>query len=100
MFKPVGSLLNGVLGGSKAREAALAVGLRQKAQDVVKRRLKSCPEDVLSQVKVKNVKNGVLTISGPAAVSGEIHMSSKDLIKEINASLKTNAIKKLRIKVL
>ena len=94
MFKPIGSL---IFEPSISRKSGTigALRVRQAAKEVIERQLNDLPEDILKQIQIKTFKNGVLRISAPPILSGELHMASGEILKNVNFKLGSMAVKKI-----
>lgn len=99
MFKPIGSL---IFEPSITRKTGTigALRVRQAAKEVIERHLNDFPLDVLKQIQIKTFKNGVLTVTAPAIICGDLHMASAEILKNINFKLNSQAIKKVSFRAI
>ncbi len=97
MFKPIRSLIFEPSINRKSGTIG-ALRVRQAAKEVIERHLNDFPEDILKQVQIKTFKNGVLGITAPPVISGELHMASFEILKNINFKLKSQVVKKIYFK--
>lgn len=97
MFKPIGSL---IFEPSISRKTGTigALRVRQVAKEVIERQLNDLPADILKQIQIKTFKNGVLRITAPVIISGELHMASMEILKNINFKLRSMVVKKIYFK--
>lgn len=84
MFKPIGSLIYKLPNKASARGAISALLVRHVAKEVIDRELVDFPKEVLSIIKVKSFKRGVLTVTTTPTLAAELHMRSSGLIRDIN----------------
>lgn len=98
MFKPVGSLLKEIPIRSKSSSAILALQVRNAAKDGLAVVCGDLPKEIIEAIKPSVFKGGVLTITAPQMVTGELQMRSEGLIKEINKALGRRVVIKLRFR--
>ena len=98
MFKPVGSLFKNTQISSRSSGAIMAMRVRQVAKDIIDSEMAGFGEEILKSIKVATLRGGVLTITAPPIVLGELHMRSGGLIREANKALGAVVIKSLRLR--
>ena len=100
MFKPIGSLLREIPIRAKSSRAIVALQVRNAAKDAVSIVCGDLPKEIIEAIKPSVFKAGVLTVTAPQMVTGELQMRSGGLIKEINKVLGKRIVTRLRFRVL
>lgn len=98
MFKSVGDLVKEIPSRTRASNAIVALQIRQIALDVIKKTMKSLPEEALGQIKVTTYKSGVLTIYAPPILLSELKMRSGGLIRDINSLFEKTLVRDLKLR--
>lgn len=96
MFKPIGSLIYKLPNKTSARGAISALLVRHVAKEAIDRELVDFPQEVLSAIKVKSFKAGVLTVATTPTLAAELHMRSGGLIKDINKKVGQRLLSRIR----
>ncbi len=99
MFKPIGSLIYKLPNKKSARAVISALMVRHIAKEVIDRELVDFPQVVLSAIKVKSFKGGVLIVTTTPTAAAELHMRSGGLIKDINKKAGRREVSRIKFKV-
>lgn len=98
MFTPVGSLLKTLPKRSKTPEAIVALHVRRAFGQALLMVCADLSGDILSQVKAKSFKNGVLEVRAPSLIGTELAMRAGSITSEVNNSLGRKVVFKIRFK--
>lgn len=96
MFKPIGSLIYKLPSRASARGAISALMIRHIAKEAIDRELVDFGQEVLSTIKVKSFKGGVLTVNTTPTLAAELHMRSGGLIRDINKKVGGKLLSRIR----
>ncbi|OGE06206.1 hypothetical protein A3I53_00615 [Candidatus Curtissbacteria bacterium RIFCSPLOWO2_02_FULL_40_13b] len=100
MFRPIGSLLKEIPIRSRSPKAIVALQVRNAALESLALVCSDLPKEIIETIKPSIFKAGVLTVTAPQMVTGELQMRSGGLIREINKVLGKQIVKSLRFRVL
>ena len=96
MFRPIGSLIYKLPNKASARGAISALMIRHIAKEAIDRELVDFPQEILSTIKVKSFKGGVLTVVTTPTLAAELHMRSGGLIRDINKKAGQRLLTRIR----
>ena len=99
MFNSIGDLIRTIPVRSRSPRAILALQVRNAALESLALVCSDLPKEIIEAIKPSVFKGGVLTITAPQMVTGELQMRSEGLIKEINKVLGKRIVTRLRFRV-
>ena len=100
MFNSIGDLIRTIPVRSRSPRAILALQVRNAAKESLAIVCGDLPKEIIETIKPSIFKAGVLTVTAPQMVTGELQMRSGGLIREINKVLGKQIVKSLRFRVL
>jgi len=98
MFKPIGSLIEGIAARSRVPKAILALQIRTIARKALADSCQDLDSEILEAVRVTSFDGKTLKITAPSLVCAELHLRSEGLKKEINKTLGKKVIASLRFR--
>jgi len=98
MFRPIGSLIEGIAARSRIPKAILALQIRTIARKALKNLCRDLDPEIVEAVRVTSFDGKTLKITAPSLACAELHLRSEGLKKEINKTLGKKVVASLRFR--